>query len=78
MPQVELFLLFYWIMTAFHGLHVTIGVVAVLIVAASVWKRDFTGTYYAPVDVLAVCTGTSSISCGFSYCPCCTCWARII
>jgi cytochrome c oxidase subunit 3 len=53
-PHVELFLLFYWIMTAFHGLHVTIGVVAVLAVAALCWKRNFTGEYYSPVDVLAL------------------------
>ena len=25
-PQVKLFLLFYWIMTGTHGLHVTIGI----------------------------------------------------
>jgi cytochrome c oxidase subunit 3 len=53
-PEVELFLLFYWIMTAFHGLHVTIGIVAVLVVASLCEKRNFTGAYYAPVDVLAL------------------------
>jgi cytochrome c oxidase subunit 3 len=28
-PHVQLFLLFYWIMTALHGLHVTIGIAVV-------------------------------------------------
>ncbi len=58
-PQVELFLLFYWIMTAFHGLHVTIGVAAVLIIAALCWKRNFTGGVLCPgrraAPVLALC-----------------------
>jgi cytochrome c oxidase subunit III len=53
-PHVELFLLFYWIMTGFHALHVTIGVAAVLIVAVLTWRRNFTGVYYAPVEVLAL------------------------
>ena len=53
-PEVELFLLYYWFMTAFHGLHVTIGVVAVLVVAELCKKRNFTGAYYTPVDVLAL------------------------
>jgi cytochrome c oxidase subunit III len=53
-PHVELFLLFYWVMTGFHALHVTIGVVAVLIVATLEWKRNFPAVYYAPVEVLAL------------------------
>jgi cytochrome c oxidase subunit 3 len=53
-PQVELFLLFYWIMTAFHGLHVTIGVIAVLVIAYLTSKRNFTGAHSSPVEVLAL------------------------
>ena len=52
-PHVELFLLFYWITTGFHALHVIIGVTAVLVIAVLTWKRDFTGAYHAPVEVLA-------------------------
>ena len=29
-PQVQLFLVFYWVMTGFHALHVTIGVMATI------------------------------------------------
>jgi len=53
-PHVELFLLFYWIMTGFHALHVIIGITAVLVVARLTWARNFTGHYCSPVDVLAL------------------------
>ncbi|HWA98642.1 MAG TPA: cytochrome c oxidase subunit 3 [Pirellulales bacterium] len=53
-PHVQLFLVFYWVMTAFHALHVTIGIAAVAIVAALAWRGHFSSTYYAPVDVLAL------------------------
>jgi cytochrome c oxidase subunit 3 len=50
-PQVQLFLLFYWIMTGFHGLHVTIGVIVVLVMAGLARGGHFTPAYYSPVDV---------------------------
>jgi cytochrome c oxidase subunit 3 len=53
-PQVKLFLLLYWIMTAFHGLHVTIGIVAVVIMAILAGRNHFSPLYYAPVDVAAL------------------------
>ena len=53
-PHVELFLLFYWIMTGFHALHVTIGICAVGIIAILAWQGRFSRHYYSPVDVLAL------------------------
>jgi cytochrome c oxidase subunit 3 len=53
-PHVELFLLFYWIMTSFHALHVTIGLAAVTIIAVLAWQGRFSREYYTPVDVLAL------------------------
>lgn len=50
-PQVKLFLLFYWIMTGFHALHVTIGIGVVLVMAYLAWRNHFSPTYYSPVDV---------------------------
>jgi len=49
--RVKLFLLFYWIMTALHGLHVTIGACAVLVMLELARRNTFTPPYYAPVDV---------------------------
>ncbi len=53
-PYVKLFLIFYWVMTAFHGLHVTIGIIAVITMAVLAHRGHFSSTYYAPVDVLAL------------------------
>lgn len=53
-PHVELFLVFYWIMTLIHALHVTIGICAVLVVMALAFRRHFSVAYYTPVEVLAL------------------------
>jgi len=53
-PHVQLFLLFYWIMTLFHGLHVTIGIGAVGVMAVLARRGAFSPQYYAPVDVTAL------------------------
>ena len=50
-PRVELFLLFYWIMTGLHALHVTIGILVVIAMAVLARKGLFTPAYYSPVDV---------------------------
>ena len=52
--HVQLFLVFYWVMTLFHGLHVTIGIVAVFIMARLASKGCFSPEYYAPIDVTAL------------------------
>jgi cytochrome c oxidase subunit 3 len=50
-PHVKLFLLFYWIMTGTHALHVTIGIGAVLVIAVLAHRGHFSAAYYSPVDV---------------------------
>ena len=54
MPHVKLFLLFYWIMTGLHALHVTLGVVAVATMAVLAQRGVFDRAYYAPIDVTAL------------------------
>jgi cytochrome c oxidase subunit 3 len=53
-PMVKLFLLFYWIMTSLHGLHVVIGIGAVLTMYFIARRGAFTPEYYTPVDVTAL------------------------
>ncbi len=53
-PHVKLFLLFYWIMTATHGIHVTIGIAAVTTMAVLVKRGYFSPAYYSPIDVTAL------------------------
>jgi cytochrome c oxidase subunit III len=53
-PQVELFLMFYWILTPIHALHLTIGIIAALIIMLLAHKGRFSSMYYSPVDVLGL------------------------
>jgi cytochrome c oxidase subunit 3 len=53
-PHVKLFLIFYWVMTALHGLHVTLGIAAVLTMYFMGRRGVFTPEYYSPVDVTAL------------------------
>ncbi len=53
-PRVKLFLLFYWIMTGLHALHVTIGICVVCVMIVLAWKGHFSPAYYSPVDVTAL------------------------
>jgi cytochrome c oxidase subunit 3 len=53
-PHVKLFLLFYWIMTGTHALHVTIGICVVLVMLKLAWRGHFSPTYYTPIDVTAL------------------------
>ncbi len=53
-PHVKLFLMFYWIMTGLHALHVALGIGAILFVLVLAWKRHFSPIYYSPVEVLAL------------------------
>jgi cytochrome c oxidase subunit 3 len=50
-PPVKLFLLLYWIMTGAHAVHMIIGIVAVLTMAALAKNNRFDAAYYAPIDV---------------------------
>jgi len=50
-PHVQLFLIFYWVMTGLHALHVTLGIIAVLVMAVMTQRRSFSPEYYSPVDV---------------------------
>jgi cytochrome c oxidase subunit 3 len=47
----QLFFLLYFILTGIHGLHVTIGIVAVAAMARMARRGAFSRTYYTPVEV---------------------------
>ena len=53
-PHVKLFLFLYWVMTALHGVHVTIGIGVVLVMMAMTWRGRFSAEYYSPIDVTAL------------------------
>jgi cytochrome c oxidase subunit 3 len=49
--QVQLFLLFYYIMTGLHALHLIIGIAIILILAVAAARGQFSPGYYSPVEV---------------------------
>ena len=53
-PHVKLFLLFYWIMTGLHALHVTIGIGVIVVLWILARTGRFSTTRYSAVDVTAL------------------------
>lgn len=53
-PQVQLFLILYFVMTGLHALHMVIGLglLAVLVVCA--WRGRFSSAYYTPVTTIGL------------------------
>jgi len=49
--QVQLFFLFYFIMTGIHAVHLTIGVSVVAILLILAWRGHFTPESHAPIEV---------------------------
>jgi cytochrome c oxidase subunit III len=49
--QVQLFLMFYYIMTGLHALHLTIGIVLLLILAMMARRGAFPPEHYTPVEL---------------------------
>ena len=50
-PQVELFLCFYFFMTALHAVHMIIGIGILAVLAMMAWRGRFSPDYYSPVEV---------------------------
>jgi heme/copper-type cytochrome/quinol oxidase subunit 3 len=51
LPSTNIFYSCYYTMTGFHGLHILIGVVILLVLAWRARRGDFTRTYNSPVEV---------------------------
>jgi cytochrome c oxidase subunit 3 len=49
--RVQLFLLFYYIMTGLHALHLTIGIGVLVVIAFMAWRGSFSPEHYGPVEV---------------------------
>ncbi len=52
--QVELFFILYFLMTGFHALHVTIGVIAQAVLVAQARRGRFSARYYTPVELVGL------------------------
>lgn len=47
----EIFFWLYFAMTGLHAIHVTVGIVVMLVLAVLAWRRRFEGGNYMPVEV---------------------------
>lgn len=50
-PHVELFLCFYFFMTALHALHMVVGIGLLAVLARMAWRGKFSAAYFSPVEV---------------------------
>lgn len=50
-PGQFMFFSFYFMMTGLHGIHVLLGVVAILWITYRAWRGHFSAQYYGPVDI---------------------------
>jgi len=49
--QVQLFLIFYFVMTGLHALHLFVGLGLLGVLALLAWRGHFSSDYYAPVEI---------------------------
>ncbi len=52
--QMEIFFCLYYFITGFHGLHVTIGVIVLLVMARRTHRGDFDQDYHTPLEMSAL------------------------
>ena len=53
-PVVELFWMFYFVATGIHAIHLSIGIVAVLVLALHARHGRYSAAYYSPLEVLGL------------------------
>jgi cytochrome c oxidase subunit III len=53
-PQVKLFMIFYFVMTSLHALHMLIGLSLLTVLVVLAWRRRFSTTYHTPVEVIGL------------------------
>jgi cytochrome c oxidase subunit 3 len=49
--QVQLFLIFYYVLTGLHAVHLSAGIIIITVLALMAWRRAFTVEHYTPVEM---------------------------
>jgi cytochrome c oxidase subunit 3 len=52
--QVELFLIFYFVMTGVHALHMIVGVGLLAVLVLRSWRGHFSPEYHTPIEVIGL------------------------
>jgi cytochrome c oxidase subunit III len=50
----EVFYCLYWLLTGIHGLHLLVGIAAIVVVAARARRGAFARAYYSPIRVVSL------------------------
>src|SRR5215475_9107028 len=53
-PQVKLFMVFYFVMTSLHALHMLIGLSLLTVLLILSWRGRFSSAYHTPVEVIGL------------------------
>ena len=53
-PQVQLFMIFYFVMTSLHALHMLIGLSLLTVLVVLAWRQQFSAAYHTPVEVIGL------------------------
>jgi len=53
-PQVKLFMIFYFVMTSLHALHMLIGLSLLTVLVVLAWRERFSAAYHTPVEVIGL------------------------
>ena len=53
-PQVQLFMIFYFVMTGLHALHMLIGLSLLTVLVVLAWRQQFSAAYHTPVEVIGL------------------------
>jgi len=53
-PQVKLFMVFYFVMTSLHALHMLIGLSLLTVLVVLSWRGRFSAAYHTPVEVIGL------------------------
>jgi cytochrome c oxidase subunit 3 len=52
--QVELFLIFYFVMTGMHALHMIVGIGLLTVLVVLSWRDRFSSEYHTPVEIIGL------------------------
>jgi cytochrome c oxidase subunit 3 len=52
--QVELFLIFYFVMTGMHALHMIVGIGLLSVLVVLSWRDRFSSEYHTPVEIIGL------------------------
>jgi cytochrome c oxidase subunit 3 len=66
-PVIEMFYFFYFVATGLHGIHLTIGIVVLVVMAVRAWRGAFSPIWHTPIKITGLYWGFVDIVWIFLY-----------